>query len=75
MVPKGERGERDGRGVWGWEMQTMTSEWISHEVLLHTIGNYIQPLGIDHDVDNGRKRMCVYGAPGSLSTAETGTTL
>ena len=24
-------------------------EWISDEVLLHSIGNYIQSLGIDHD--------------------------
>ena len=25
------------------------SEWISHEVLLYSTGNYIQSLGIDHD--------------------------
>ena len=24
-------------------------EWISNEVLLYSTGNYIQPLGIDHD--------------------------
>ena len=25
-------------------------KWISNEVLLHSTGNYIQSLGIDHDV-------------------------
>ena len=24
-------------------------EWISNEVLLYSIGNYIQPIGIEHD--------------------------
>ena len=29
--------------------QLLHLEWISNEVLLYSIGNYIQSLGIDHD--------------------------
>ena len=46
------------RGVGGsgmeWEFgvsrcKLLHLEWISNEILLHSTGNYIQSLGIDHD--------------------------
>ena len=50
MVAKGDRG---GSGM-DWESgvsrcKLLDLEWVSNEVLLHSIGNYIQSLGTDHD--------------------------
>lgn len=42
-------------------MQTITLEWIDSEVLLYSIGSYIQSCGIDHDVKEYLKG-CVYTA-------------
>jgi len=43
-----------GRSVMGWEFwanrcKLLHSEWISNEVLLYSLGNYIKSLWIDHD--------------------------
>ena len=35
-------------------------EWMSNEVLLNSIGNDSQSLGIECDEDNMRKRMCIH---------------
>ena len=35
-------------------------DWISNEVLLNSTGNYIQPLGIDHDGRQYEKKMYIY---------------
>ena len=45
----GRERERDGQGFEGWEMQVLHLDWISSEVLLYHMGNYIQPLGTNHD--------------------------
>ena len=47
------KGNREGSGM-DWEFgvsrcKLFHLEWISNEVLLHSTGNYIQSLGIDHD--------------------------
>ena len=50
MVAKWE--ERESGKVWEFGVsrcKLLHLEWISNEVLLHNIGNYIQSLGIDHD--------------------------
>ena len=47
---QGETGKKwDGWRVWGCRYKPLHLEWISNEVLLYSIGNYIQSLGIEHD--------------------------
>ena len=50
VVAKGERGESgmDGESGAG-RCKLFHLERISREVLLHSTGNFIQPLGIRHD--------------------------
>ena len=69
-VPRGR-----GQGV-GWTGR-LHLEWISNEVLLHSTGNCIQSLGLEHDYEKKTVCVCVYiSMPGSLCcTAEFGTTL
>ena len=51
-------------------------EWISNEVLLYSTGNYIQPLGIEHDGKEHEKKNVYTGVTGSLCcAAEIDTTL
>ena len=51
-------------------------DWISNEVLLNSTGNYIQPLGIDHDGRQYEKKNVYICRTGSLCyTAEMDTTL
>ena len=35
-------------------------EWISNEVLLYSMRNYIQSFGIEHEEDSMRKRMYIF---------------
>ena len=35
-------------------------EWISNEVLLHSTGNYVQSLRLDHDGREYEKKMYIY---------------
>ena len=52
------KSEAEGRErEWGmdWEFgvskyKLLHLEWVSNEVLLHSTGNYIQSLGIEHDI-------------------------
>ena len=77
MVAKGDGGER-GRG---WELgisrcKLLHLEWISNEVLLHSTGNLIQSLGIEHEGRYYRKGNLSICLSGSLfCTAELDTTL
>ena len=53
-----------GREWDGWEFgvgrcKLLHLEWISNEVLLYSTENYIQSLGIEHDGNNMRKRVCM----------------
>ena len=49
-------------------------EWISHEVLLYSTGNYIQSLGLDHDGKECNKTNVYTCMTGPLyCTAEIGT--
>ena len=61
VVAKEERG---GMGMdWGFGVsrcKLLHLEWISIEVLLYSIGNNIQCLGIDHMENNIRKGICIY---------------
>ena len=46
-------GEEEGSGM-DWEFgvsrcKLLFLEWISNEVLLYSVGNYMRSLGIDHD--------------------------
>ena len=51
-------------------------EWINNEVLLHSTGNYIQSLGVDHDGRYYKKENVYICMTGSLYyTAEIGITL
>ena len=47
-LPSGSGREWDELGVWDKEMQTITLEWISSEILLYSTGNYIQSLVIEY---------------------------
>ena len=42
------------------ELPSLYLEWISNEILLYSIGNYIQSLGINMMKDSMRKRMYRY---------------
>ena len=41
--------EWDRQGAWVGRCKLLHLEWISHEVLLYSTGNYIQSLVIEHD--------------------------
>ena len=48
------KGKGKGRSGMDWEFgvnryKLLHLEWISNEVLLYRIGNYIQSVGVDHD--------------------------
>ena len=71
---------------WGWGVGGMDGEfgvsrcklvhleWISHEVLPYSTGNYIQSLGIEHDGGQYKKgNVCMTGS--LCCTAETERTL
>ena len=62
VVAKGEVGGSGMHGEFGvGRCKLFHLEWISHEVLLYSTGNSIQPLGIDHDGrQNIRKRIYMY---------------
>ena len=55
--------EKDGQGVWGQQMQTVTSEinkqWDCTTVLYNT-GNYVQSLVLEHDRRWYGKKMYIY---------------
>ena len=42
------------------ELPSLYLEWISNEILLYSIGNYIQSLGINMMKDSMRKRVYRY---------------
>ena len=75
-LPWGE-GERNGMD---WEFgfsrcKLLHLEWISDAVLLHSTGNYIQSLGIDHNGRKYKKDNVYICMTGSLCcTAEIGKT-
>ena len=59
-VCKGGGGGNGMGGVfWVIRCKLLLLEWINNEVLLYSIGNYIQSLGIDHD-GRGYKKRNVY---------------
>ena len=64
MVTKGEAGREWDDGEFRVRRcKLLHLEQISNEVLLYSIGNYIQSLGIDHDGDDTRKGMfCMTGS-------------
>jgi len=76
-LPKGREREWDGLGVWDANRcKLLNLEWISHEVLLHSTGNNIQSLGLEHDGRLYEKKNVYKHMTGSLCyTAEIGTTL
>ena len=52
--------EMDGESKVG-RCKPLHLEWISNEVLLHSIGNYVQSLRIEHDGKQyEKKKVCVY---------------
>ena len=58
--------------------QLLHLEWISNEVLLYSIGSYIQSPRIDHDENKYfKKTLCIYiyMTESHCCTAEIGTTL
>ena len=58
MVAKGEWGrERDGLGVWGWQMQTITFRMEKQQGPNDSAGNCIQYPMINHNGKEYRKRM------------------
>ena len=74
------RREKDGLGAWGWQMLTITFRMVNHEVLLYSIGNYIQSSGIDHDGKTYYKEcvcvcVCVCVNESLCCTAEVRATL
>ena len=77
MIAKGVGG---GSGD-GWEFavsrcKLLCLEWISNEVLPHSIGNYIQSLGIDHDgKEYLKKNVYICMIKSICCTAEIGTAL
>ena len=75
MVAKvGKSGMNQEFGVGRYKL-----EWIGNEVLLYSIGNYIQSPGIDHDGKEYKKRIYiyiyVYVSDSLCCTVEIGTTL
>ena len=65
-----------GRGDWEFGVsryKLLHLEWMGIAVLLHSTGNYIQSLGIDHDGKYYEKKNVYRGMTGSLCcTAEIG---
>ena len=52
-------GEKDGLGIWGWQMQTTTFRVDRHKVLMYSTGDNIQYPVINHTGKECKKRMCI----------------
>ena len=50
----------DGLGVWVGRCKLLYLEWTNNEVLVHSTGNYIQSLQIDHDGKNIKKNIFIF---------------
>ena len=77
MVAKGDRGGSEMDREFGVSRcKLLHVEWISNETLLHSTGNAIQSLGIDHDGrEYGRKKGCICITRSLCCIAEIDTTL